>query len=91
MEAQSPKSRFLERNGYRQRRLRDVARMLPIVGGIFWTIPLLWSENETNGVSNATALIYIFGIWIIVIVLTAIISKLLKPGAVPEETEAPRK
>ena len=73
--ARSP--RFLERKSYRQRRLRDVVQVLPIFGGILWTIPLLWNGDAEDGVSNASALIYIFGIWVLLIALTAIIASLL--------------
>lgn len=81
MANQRSNPRFLERKGYRQRRLRDVARILPIVGGVLWTIPLLWSSDQSKGVSNASALIYIFGIWVFVILLTALIARLLEPGS----------
>ena len=81
MTEQRTKSLFLERKGYRQRRLRDVARMLPILGGIFWTIPLMWRQQGDEAVSNATALQYVFGVWVLVIVLTAIVARLIEPGS----------
>ena len=69
-------SLFLERKGYRQRRLRDVARMLPVLGGILWTIPLMWRQQGEEAVSNATALQYIFCVWVLVIGLTAVVARL---------------
>lgn len=74
-------SLFLERRGYRQRRLRDVARMLPVLGGVLWTIPLMWRQQGEDAVSNATALQYIFGVWVLVILITAVMSRLIEPGS----------
>lgn len=90
MEGHKTNSQFLERKGYRQRRLRDVARMSPVVGGVLWTIPLFWKNGDPDGIGNATALLYIFGIWVLVIILTAIIARLIEPGSVPEEAESQR-
>lgn len=70
--------RFLQRKSYQQRRLQDVVQVLPILGGILWTIPLLWNGGAEDGVSNASALIYIFGIWVLLIALSAIIASLLE-------------
>jgi len=78
---------FLERRGYRQRRLRDVARMLPIFGGILWTIPLMWPERGDEAVGNATALQYIFGVWVLVIILTALIAYLIEPENDPVDRD----
>ena len=71
-----PKSKiFLEQAGYRQRRLRDALRLLPFFGIIFLTIPLLWVPEQTQ---NATALTYIFGVWVILIIFTALMSLALR-------------
>ncbi len=70
---------FLERTSYRQRRLRDAARLLPIIGMILWAIPLLWPHSEGAESANATATIYLFGVWVLLILLAAIISHLLRP------------
>ena len=87
MNTKQKQSLFLERKGYRQRRFRDIARVLPIAGGILWTIPLMWQDTGENAVSNATALQYIFGIWVLVIVLTALVARLIEPGSDPIESE----
>ncbi len=58
---------FLERKGYRRRRLMDAVRMLPFLGLVLWMVPLMWSVPdagegpETTSISDA--LTYIFGIW----------------------------
>lgn len=87
MSTQKKQSLFLERKGYRQRRLRDIARALPVLGGILWTIPLLWKEQGPDAVSNAAALQYIFGVWVLVILLTALVARLIEPGSDPIEQE----
>ena len=33
---------FLARHGYRRRRIMDAARVLPILGGFLFFLPLLW-------------------------------------------------
>ncbi len=64
---------FLERASYKQRRLTDAARLLPIMGAVLWAIPLLWGDDDGAGVSNAHALIYVFGVWVVLIGLSALI------------------
>lgn len=72
----SPQSRpmFLERQGYRQRRLIDAARLLPVLGVILLAVPLLWPEADTSstglgegspgdGLPTSRAIIYIFVTW----------------------------
>ena len=69
---------FLERKSYRQRRLRDVVRLLPILGTVLWAIPLLWPQGEAFGISNASALQYLFGMWLVLIIISAVLSQLLE-------------
>lgn len=69
---------FLERATYRQRRLRDAARLLPILGAVLLIMPLLWAP-EPGGNDNADAVIYTFSVWVILIALSAIISRRLQP------------
>ena len=40
---------FLARASYRQRRLRDAARLLPMVAGVLMMLPLLWSRSDGSG------------------------------------------
>ena len=59
---------FLERRGYRKRRLMDAVRLLPLLGLALWMVPLLWAEPVGEGQGSATpmstALRYVFGIWV---------------------------
>ena len=61
-------SLFLERLSYRQRRLMDAVRVLPLVGLAFWMLPLLWPQADVDVVvrdtiSTSGALRYLFGVW----------------------------
>ncbi|MEM7753585.1 MAG: hypothetical protein AAF230_09240 [Pseudomonadota bacterium] len=61
---------FLERESYRRRRLADAARLVPVLGFVLLLLPgLLTTTNE--------ALIYIFTVWAVLIVVTAILSRRL--------------
>ncbi|KAA2313150.1 hypothetical protein DL237_15480 [Pseudooceanicola sediminis] len=44
---------FLERRGYRQRRMTDAARVLPMLGLVLLAMPLLWPQGD--GTSRAVA------------------------------------
>jgi len=66
---------FLERKRYRAQRMRDVAKMLPILGIVLLFIPLLWRGDAQT--SNAFAVQYIFGTWILLLVLTGFVSRRL--------------
>ena len=72
-------SLFLARASYRQRRLRDAARMLPVIGVILWMIPLLWRADEATARGTGTAMVYIFVIWCLVIVAAGLIAVRMKP------------
>ncbi len=74
---------FLAKARYRQRRLRDALRLLPILGAVLWLVPLLWPRGE-GGQTNAVALIYMFVIWAGLVVLGAVFSSRLDPLADPD-------
>ncbi len=89
MARRPPPPVFLGRASYRQRRLRDGLRLLPILGLVLVMIPLLWPRAAAlpeggAGVSNAFALIYLFAAWAVLIVLALVLSRRLRP----EEGEA---
>lgn len=79
---------FLERASYRQRRLIDAARLLPLVGLVLWVIPLLWRSGTAEGTSNAAALLYVFGVWVLLIVFSAAIIRALRVNDEPSEAES---
>ena len=74
---------FVPRAAYRQRRLRDLARLLPLVGAVLFLIPLLWPQRG-DGLSGEVqmtsgAIVYIFATWAALVVVSALISRLLRP------------
>ncbi|QBF32563.1 hypothetical protein [Thalassococcus sp. S3] len=63
---------FLERQSYRRRRLLDAARFLPVLGALLFAFPLLWPKPETGeAVSMSSAMLYVFGVWAVLIGLAA--------------------
>lgn len=83
-----PEKLFLEQHSYRQRRLRDVARALPILGILLWLVPLLWQREGDAIATTGAAAQYIFGVWLILIILTAIIAHRIRPET--EDSKDPR-
>ncbi|MGA1025877.1 MAG: hypothetical protein ACO37E_10615 [Lutimaribacter sp.] len=95
--AMRPKSSplFLERRSYRQRRLMDAARLMPILGATLWAVPLLWGDGGQGDagarMSNSNAMVYIFGVWVVLVGLTMWVSLRLKDdSAEPPSTSPPR-
>ncbi|WP_395005911.1 hypothetical protein [Cypionkella sp.] len=72
---------FLARAVYRRRRLRDAARMLPLLGLFLLLIPLLWGTPDGKGAG--TTVVYVFWVWGVLIALAAY----LAPGLARPETE----
>lgn len=70
---------FLARSSYRRRRLRDAARLLPVVGGLMLLLPLLWvPEAEVR--LGARDVLYFFGVWLALIGLAAAFAPGLSRG-----------
>lgn len=78
---------FLGRDTYKRRRLKDAARLLPVVGVVLLMIPLLWGGSEGDGTATASAGLYIFGVWIGLILAAYLLSVRLKQTEPPEEPE----
>ncbi len=85
--ARPPRPVFLARSNYRRKRLRDAARLLPVMGMALLLVPLLWIRSGSpGGVGNAAALLYVFGIWAALIGLAFLLSGwLLADGEEGEE------
>ena len=71
---------FLARRAYRQRRLRDGARMLPLAGAFFLVLPILWAPATTASSDTAWDGIYLFAVWLGLIGIAAILSHGLGTG-----------
>ena len=69
---------FLQKASYRQRRLQDAAKLVPLLGVVLLIMPLAWQSDAAGETDNASALLYIFGVWVVLIVLTAVLSRLLR-------------
>lgn len=76
------KHAFLAKGPYRQRRLKDLAKSLPIIGAILILIPLLWPDGDRA----SGAMIYIFAIWGAMIIVAGILSIAIRE---PKDEEAP--
>ncbi|SLN19810.1 hypothetical protein [Roseisalinus antarcticus] len=89
MKAPANRSVFLARASFRRRRLRDAARMLPILALVLVLMPLLQTghpEARSSGV-----LIYLFVLWVLLIAAAAALVRPILPtrdetGSEPEDT-----
>ena len=73
---------FLARATYRRRRLRDAARLLPVVGVFLLAQPLLWPQGGAGPV-----VVFVFVVWALLIGLAALLSPGLdQPEAPPNAT-----
>ncbi|WP_306113632.1 MULTISPECIES: hypothetical protein [unclassified Roseovarius] len=71
---------FVERRTYRRRRLVDAARLLPVLGVALICLPLLWISDTGTTTSTTYAMIYFFGLWVALVVVTGLLAKYLKEG-----------
>ncbi len=71
---------YLARKSYRQRRIRDAARVLPLAGAVLWVLPVMYVLPPTS-----TTGLFIFGIWALLIILAGLISARITLG--PDEFE----
>ena len=67
---------FLARRSYRQRRLADAARLLPVLGALLFFLPTLWSGATTT----AQGVIYLFAVWAALILGAALLARRLDGG-----------
>jgi len=81
---------FLHRESYRQRRLRDAAKILPFVGMVLWAMPLLWSRAAKEDGVGAGGVIYIFGVWLVLIVSAALLAGRLRTDDDRPRDDAPQ-
>lgn len=69
---------FLHRASYRQRRLRDAAKLLPFVAMVLWAMPLAWNLTADEDGVGSEGVIYIFGVWFGLILLSAFLASLMR-------------
>lgn len=70
---------FLARAVYRRRRLRDAARLMPVLGLLLFLLPGLGHDS----VGNARDAVFIFAVWGLLIALAAV----LAPGLSQSDPE----
>lgn len=82
--AQDKAPLFLERGTYRRRRMMDAVKLVVVLGTGLWMMPVIWPVPEAEGapsVSMSNALYYVFGVWLILIVISFLLSSRLRgPG-----------
>ena len=78
MSRKSPPPIFLQRASYRQRRLRDAAKLMPFVGVILWALPLSWGQTGQDAPNGTAGLIYVFAVWVVLIILTAFLASRIR-------------
>lgn len=66
---------FVERQGYRQRRIGDAIRLLPVAGIILFALPILWGGQGLRETG-----IYVFVFWTILILLAWFLSRRITPS-----------
>ena len=82
---------FLQQASYRQRRLRDGAKLLPFLGIILLTIPLAWSVDAPDEKIGASGLIYVFGVWMVLIVLTGVLASRMRADTTETDEDTSEK
>ncbi|MCL3880800.1 hypothetical protein [Marivita sp. GX14005] len=80
---------FHEKRTYRRRRLIDAARIAPVAVLFLWLLPLIWPQTEGTGLRSATALVYIFTVWALVILCNLVLSRRLGSGPERDEDAPP--
>lgn len=76
---------FLARTPYRRRRLRDAARLLPVLALFLMTLPVLWSPPGQAFRITAADVLYFFAIWLALILLAAGIAPGLSDEDAPSD------
>ncbi len=84
----SARTEFLERSSYRQRRIRDGARLLPIVAMVLMVLPLMWPRNSPEQSLTSTGITYIFGLWLLLLVVAFVLSRVLRSSDPSRDAEA---
>jgi len=76
---------FLDRAQYRQRRFRDAARVLPVLAAMMMALPLLWPRGGDGQSLTSSGMVYLFGLWIVLIGLSLGLSLVLKADPRPTD------
>ncbi|NOX74134.1 MAG: hypothetical protein GXP03_11135 [Alphaproteobacteria bacterium] len=64
-------AQFLDLKSYRQKRMLDAAKLLPLAGALVFLFPLVYLFVSPHGpISPGITAIYFFVIWLVLILLT---------------------
>lgn len=66
---------FLARQPYRRRRLRDAARLLPVLGAFLVILPAMWSPPGQGLRLLSGDVIYFFTVWFLLIAVAALFAR----------------
>jgi hypothetical protein len=70
---------FLARRSYRLRRLRDAARLLPLLGAFLMILPMLWGEGGDDIRATGRDAVYLFAVWGCLVVAALGLAIVLRP------------
>ncbi|MDZ4136575.1 MAG: hypothetical protein U1D06_13420 [Paracoccaceae bacterium] len=70
---------FVARRSYRRRRLRDAARLLPVLGCFLIVLPMLWGEDVARRTGSDG--IYLFVVWVGLVGAAAALARGLNASA----------
>ncbi len=76
---------FVEQQSYRRRRLRDAARLLPVLLAVLVSLPAYWlaDEGAAGGAGTRTVGLYLFAVWGVAVAAAALLARTL--GDEPDE------
>ncbi|WP_375282193.1 hypothetical protein, partial [Pseudooctadecabacter sp.] len=77
---------FLDKSSYRQRRIRDGARILPVFAAIMMALPLMWPRGAEGQSLTSSGMLYLFGLWFVLVVLAFAINRVLRLGEAEDGT-----
>ena len=79
--ATEPRPVFLARESYRRRRLADAACLAPVIGIVLLLLPAMWAGESRT----ASAMIYVFTVWALLILFMVFVSRRLSRDPAGED------
>ncbi len=80
---------FLEKRSYRRRRLVDALKSLPFAGAWLFLLPVFWPGGEDDAPrAMSAALYYVFGAWLVLIVMSAALIRSTRRSERPDESHS---